>query len=73
MVTNLTPTTFLLPLTAMFEHTHPAYQHWIEWGKEVRALHEQGVIRGIVFVSAHWQAEDLRQGVYGTLATPCTP
>lgn len=49
----------------MFDHTHPAYQHWLEWGKEVRALHQQGVIRGLVFVSAHWQAEDLGQGVYG--------
>ncbi|KIS67100.1 uncharacterized protein UMAG_04969 [Mycosarcoma maydis] len=48
----------------MFDHTHPAYQHWLEWGKEVRALHQQGVIRGLVFVSAHWQAEDLGQGVY---------
>lgn len=49
----------------MFEHTHPAYQHWLKWGEEVRALYEQGVIRGLVFVSAHWQAEDLSQGVYG--------
>ncbi|CDU25108.1 uncharacterized protein SPSC_04942 [Sporisorium scitamineum] len=48
----------------MFEHTHPAYQYWLEWGKEVRALHQQGIIRGLVFVSAHWQPEDLRQGVY---------
>ncbi|KAJ1043805.1 hypothetical protein NDA11_005395 [Ustilago hordei] len=48
----------------MFEHTHPAYQHWLEWGKEVRTLHDQGVIRGLVFVSAHWQAEDLSEGVY---------
>lgn len=50
----------------MFEHTHPAYQHWLEWGKEVRTLHDQGVIQGLVFVSAHWQAEDISQGVYGT-------
>lgn len=50
----------------MFEHTHPAYQHWLEWGKEVRTLHDQGVIRGLVFVSAHWQAEDLSEGVYRT-------
>ncbi|SNX86457.1 uncharacterized protein MEPE_05166 [Melanopsichium pennsylvanicum] len=48
----------------MFEHTHPAYQHWLEWGKQIRSLHEQGIIRGLVFVSAHWQAEDLSQGVY---------
>ncbi|SJX65023.1 uncharacterized protein SRS1_15849 [Sporisorium reilianum f. sp. reilianum] len=48
----------------MFEHAHPAYQHWLEWGKEVRALHQQGVIRGLIFISAHWQPEDLRQGVY---------
>lgn len=52
----------------MFQHTHPAYQHWLEWGKEVRDLHKQGVIRGLIFVSAHWQPEDLRQGVYGTSA-----
>lgn len=56
----------LLLFTAMFEHTHPAYQHWLQWGNEVRTLHEQGLIRGLIFVSAHWQAEDLRQGVYGT-------
>ena len=49
----------------MFEHQHPAYQHWLEWGKEVRALHQQGVVRGLVFVSAHWQPENLRKGVYG--------
>ncbi|SPO24182.1 uncharacterized protein UTRI_03450 [Ustilago trichophora] len=48
----------------MFEHTHPAYQHWLEWGKQVRSLHQQGVIRGLVFVSAHWQAEGIREGVY---------
>ncbi|EST09204.1 Extradiol ring-cleavage dioxygenase, class III enzyme, subunit B [Kalmanozyma brasiliensis GHG001] len=48
----------------MFEHKHPAYQHWLQWGMEVRTLHEQGLIRGLVFVSAHWQAEDLEQGVY---------
>lgn len=48
----------------MFEHKHPAYQHWLEWGKEVRALHQQGIIRGLIFVSAHWQPEDLTQGVY---------
>lgn len=55
----------------MFEHAHPAYQHWLKWGREVRKLHEQGVIRGLVFVSAHWQAEDLKQGVYGRSKSAC--
>lgn len=49
----------------MFQPEHPAYQHWREWGKQVRELHQQGVIRGLVFISAHWQAENLDQGVYG--------
>ncbi|SPO49122.1 uncharacterized protein PSANT_07069 [Moesziomyces antarcticus] len=48
----------------MFQPEHPAYQHWRRWGKQVRELHQQGVVRGLVFVSAHWQAEDLDQGVY---------
>lgn len=48
----------------MFETGHAAYRHWQQWGREVRDLHRAGRIRGLVFVSAHWQAEQLPEGVY---------
>ncbi|PWY98932.1 Extradiol aromatic ring-opening dioxygenase [Testicularia cyperi] len=48
----------------MFQADHPAYKHWLKWGKEVRELHQDGVIRGLVFVSAHWQADELPTGVF---------
>lgn len=48
----------------MFQKEHAAFCHWQHWGREVRELHHNGLIRGLIFVSAHWQAEDLLEGVY---------
>ncbi|CAO1624753.1 unnamed protein product [Parajaminaea phylloscopi] len=38
----------------MHDHQHPAYLHWQKIASEIRS--QQG-LRGVVFVSAHWQAE----------------
>lgn len=38
---------------SLFEKDHPAHQHWITVGKKIRSLKP----KGIVIVSAHWQAE----------------
>lgn len=38
----------------LFEIESAPHQHWLQIGKDLR----QANLRGIVFVSAHWQAED---------------
>ncbi|EPQ26163.1 uncharacterized protein PFL1_06371 [Pseudozyma flocculosa PF-1] len=48
----------------MFMGTHPAYQQWAKLGDEMKSLHSEGKLKGLVFVSAHWQADDLSDGVY---------
>ncbi|PWN46468.1 hypothetical protein IE53DRAFT_372397, partial [Violaceomyces palustris] len=43
---------------SLFEPGHPAHQKWIEIGSEMRQIPD---LKGIVVVSAHWQADDLRR------------
>lgn len=56
MVSARTMPTWLLshgsPMS-LYEPGHPAYRHWVAIGKEIRQLKP----RGIVIVSAHWQAD----------------
>ena len=51
----------------MFDAKHPVYQRWQDIGRDMRQLHRDGVLKGLVFVSAHWEADDLQEGVYGKL------
>ncbi|KAE8215840.1 hypothetical protein CF327_g917 [Tilletia walkeri] len=37
----------------LFQTEHPAYQHWIKIGQEMRNAN----LKGLVVISAHWQAE----------------
>ncbi|KAK0546695.1 hypothetical protein OC846_005163 [Tilletia horrida] len=41
----------------LFDTAHPAHKHWTRWGAEVQDQIKHDHIKGIVFVSAHWQAE----------------
>lgn len=46
----------------MFDTQHLAYKKWQSIGKELLGYGEK--LKGIVIVSAHWQAEDRPKGVY---------
>lgn len=46
----------------LFDTQHSAYKEWKRIGK---VLKEEKDVKGIVMVSAHWQAEELEKGVFG--------
>ncbi|KAN0062191.1 hypothetical protein ACQY0O_005370 [Thecaphora frezii] len=48
----------------MFMENHPAYKRWAEVGQVMQQAHREGKLKGLIFVSAHWQADDLADGVY---------
>lgn len=46
----------------VFDTTHPAHQHWLRLAKDIRSYTssssgQRPPLRGIVFVSAHWQTD----------------